>query len=207
MTPTPVFRQDDTNEALRFVAAHHFATIAVNGENGPMTALVPLVIGEGGQTLLGHVARANPFWKAAQDNESPAVAVFKGPDAYISPSSYPSKKADGRVVPTWNYMAVQIRGKIEIEARADAMMPYIEALTDKMESHRKHPWKVSDAPKEYIAKLSRAVVGFSLAIDEITYVRKLSQNKSDADKQGVMTALETSEQYESRLIAQEMRIG
>ena len=205
MTPTPVFRYDDRNEALAFVAAHPFATLAVNGEHGPVTALVPLVIDEENQSLLGHVARINPFWKAAQTGGGKAVAVFRGVDAYISPTPYTSKKEHGRAVPTWNYLAVEIRGNITFETKAEAMLPYITALTDKMESHRELPWKVSDAPEDYIAKLSRAIIGFRLEIDDITHVRKLSQNKSAADRQGVMNELELSEKYEERLIAQKMK--
>jgi len=204
MHPTPAFRYDDRAEALTFVAAHPFATVAVNGEQGPVTALVPLVIDIKGQALLGHVARMNPFWKVAQQSRNKAAAIFLGADAYISPSSYPSKQGHGKAVPTWNYMAVEIRGQISVETQAEAMLPYLTALTDKMESHRDLPWQVSDAPDEYIAKLSRAIVAFSLTIDDITYVRKLSQNKSDEDKQGVITSLGTSDKYEARLIAHEM---
>jgi len=205
--PTPAFQYDDKAKALAFVAEHTFAMLAVNGEQGPVTALVPLVIDDNSEYLLGHVARTNPFWKAAQMSENKAVAVFRGADAYISPSSYASKKEHGRVVPTWNYLAVEIRGLISLETRTEAMMPYITALTDKMESHRYLPWQVSDAPEDYIEKLSRGIVGFRLEIDDIKYVRKLSQNKSAEDKRGVMDALEQSEKYEERLVAREMRKG
>ncbi len=204
MTPTPAFRYDDKHEALAFVAAHPFATVAVNGEQGPVTALVPLVLSEDGQTLLGHVARINPFWEAANDGGK-AVAVFRGGDAYVSPSNYPSKTEHERVVPTWNYMAVEIRGDITIETDANAMMPYITALTEKMESHRDLPWQVSDAPDDYIAKLSRAIVGFKLTTEGITYVKKLSQNKSEDDKQGVLKSFENSSNPSEHVLAHEMK--
>lgn len=205
VTPTPAFRYDDKDEALAFVAAHPFATVAVNGEQGPVTALVPLVISEDGQTLLGHVARINPFWDAAIQSGSKAIAVFRGGDAYVSPSNYPSKAEHERVVPTWNYMAVEIRGDITIETDANAMMPYITALTEKMESHRDLPWQVSDAPDDYIAKLSRGIVGFKLTVEDITHVRKLSQNKSEDDKQGVLNAFENSPDINEQVMAQEMK--
>ncbi len=205
MHPAATFRVDEKTEALAFIAAHPFATLAVNGADGPVTALVPLVIDSSGQNLLGHVARTNSFWQAAQMSEHKAVAVFQGADAYVSSSSYPSKADHGRVVPTWNYMAVEIRGNIKVETKSEAMLPFLTALTDKMESHRDLPWEVSDAPEDYIAKLSRAIVGFSLKIDEITYVRKLSQNKSEADKQGVITSLEMSENHQDRLVAHAMK--
>ena len=205
MTPTPIFHNHDKEEAVAFIAAHPFAVLAVNGGNGPVAAMVPLVFDEAGQKLLGHVARANPFWSAAEQSQAHAVAVFRGADAYVSPSSYPSKQEHGKVVPTWNYMAVEIRGQIKIETEPEAIRPYLTALTAKMESHRALPWQISDAPDDYIAKLSRAIIGFSLEIKDITYVRKLSQNKSVADKQGVVDALKASEKYEERLIAQEMK--
>ena len=205
MTPTPAFRYDDRDDALAFIAAHPFATLAVNGEQGPVTALVPLVIDDKSENLLGHVARANPFWRAAQGSNAKAIAVFRGADSYISPSFYASKKEHGRVVPTWNYLAVEVRGSITLEVRSEAILPYITALTDKMESHRDLPWQVSDAPDDYIEKLSRAIIGFRLEIGDITYVRKLSQNKSAKDKQGVADALESSKKYEERLISKEMR--
>lgn len=205
MTPTSAFRYDDKDEALAFVAAHPFATVAVNGEQGPVTALVPLVIADDGLTLLGHVARINPFWTTAQQGGGKAVAVFRGSDAYVSPSNYPSKAEHERVVPTWNYMAVEIRGGITVETDAAAMLPYITALTDKMESHRDLPWQVSDAPEDYIAKLSRGIVGFKLAIDDITHVRKLSQNKSIEDKQGVLESFENSSNPSEHVLAHEMK--
>jgi len=203
--PTPAFHYDDRAEALAFVAAHPFAMLAVNGEQGPVTAQVPLVIDVDKPILLGHVARANPFWEAVQKGGGKAVAVFQGVDAYVSPSSYPSKKIHGKVVPTWNYVAVEIRGTIKVETRAEAMASYIEALTNKMEARRKPPWQVSDAPEDYIAKLSHGIVGFSLDIEDITHVRKLSQNKSFDDKLGVMKAFEVSSDRKELLVAREMR--
>ena len=205
MTPTPAFRYEDKAEALAFVGAHPFATMAVNGEQGPITAMVPLVIADDSLTLLGHVARKNRFWEAAKRGGGKAVAVFRGVDAYVSPSNYPSKAEHERVVPTWNYMAVEIRGDIEIETRPGAMLPYITALTDKMESHRELPWQVSDAPDDYIAKLSRAIVGFKLTIEDITHVRKLSQNKSQDDKQGVLKSFENSSNPSEYVLVHEMK--
>ena len=205
MTPTPAFRYEDRTEALAFVGEHPFATMAVNGEQGPITAMVPLVIADDSLTLLGHVARKNRFWEAAKRGGGKAVAVFRGVDAYVSPSNYPSKAEHERVVPTWNYMAVEIRGDIEFETRPGAMLPYITALTDKMESHRELPWQVSDAPDDYIAKLSRAIVGFKLTIEDITHVRKLSQNKSQDDKQGVLKSFENSSNPSEYVLAHEMK--
>ncbi|MEP3890192.1 MAG: FMN-binding negative transcriptional regulator [Hellea sp.] len=204
MHPTPAFHYDDRGEALAFISAYPFATLAVNGKQGPVTALVPLVIDNDGLTLLGHVARMNRFWEAARQGGGQAVAIFCGADAYVSPSFYPSKQEHGKAVPTWNYVAVEIRGEITIETQAEAMMPYITALTDKMESHREGPWQVSDAPDDYIAKLSRGIVGFRLSIEDVTHVKKVSQNKSEADKQGVVQSLANSQNMSERAMAMEM---
>jgi transcriptional regulator len=205
MTPTPAFHYDDRDEALAFISAYPFATLVVNGKQGPVTALVPLVIDNDGLALLGHVARMNRFWEAAQQGGGHAVAVFRGADAYVSPSSYPSKQEHGKVVPTWNYVAVEVRGEITIETQAEAMMPYITALTDKMESHRKLPWQVSDAPDDYIAKLSRGIVGIRLSIDDVTHVKKVSQDKSVADKEGAAQSLAKSPNVGEQAMAMEMK--
>ncbi|MGJ8562067.1 MAG: FMN-binding negative transcriptional regulator [Alphaproteobacteria bacterium] len=204
MDPTPFFRLDDRQASLAFVAAYPFGVVVVNGEDGPVSAHVPLVLNDTGTALLGHVARANPFWKAAQSGASKAVAIFKGSDAYISPSFYASKHEHGRAVPTWNYAAVEICGTIALETQPDAMMPYIDALTNQMESGRADPWQISDAPADYIAKLSRGIVGFRLTIDRITHVKKLSQNKSTEDKQGVIAALQNSPHASEQAMAQDM---
>ena len=205
MHPASIFRNDNKADALAFIAQYPFAALAVNGADGPVSALVPLVIDESGQTLLGHIARSNPFWQAGRATEQKAIAIFRGHDAYISPSFYPSKLEHGRAVPTWNYMALEVRGNITFETHPDAMMPYLAALTDKMESHRDLPWQISNAPADYIAKLSRAIIGFKLAVDDITYVKKLSQNKSDSDKQSVLEAFENSSNSSEYVLADAMK--
>lgn len=204
MHPTPIFTNSDKGQALAFAADFPFAMLAVNGEEGPVTALVPLVYDAAREQFLGHVAKANPFWEAAQTAEK-SVAIFHGPDAYISPSSYPSKAEHHKAVPTWNYMALEIRGDISVQTQAENMREYLEPLTDKMESHRDLPWKISDAPADYIAKLSNAIVGFSLSIANITFVEKLSQNKSEQDREGVIQALKNSDSPTDLTIASMMK--
>lgn len=204
MHPTPVFTNTDKGQALAFAARFPFAVLAVNGEQGPVTALVPLVFDIESGRFLGHVAKANPFWKAAQI-VGKTVAIFRGPDAYISPSSYPSKADHHKAVPTWNYMAVEIRGDITVETDAGTMRHYLEPLTDKMENRRDIPWKMSDAPADYIAKLSNAIIGFSISVNDIHFVEKLSQNKSDADRQGVMDDLTQSTNQGAQALANQMK--
>lgn len=204
MDPMGIYKQDDRQAALAFVAEHPFCLLAVNGEDGPVTAHIPVVIDETGTFMLGHVARANPFWKAAQSSSGKTAAIFHGAHAYVSPSYYPSKQEHGRVVPTWNYTAVEIRGDIAVETQPDAMMPYIQTLTDKMELGRDDPWSISDAPEDLIPRLSRGIVGFTLTIDHITHIKKLSQDKSAKDKNGVIAALKTSPRAPEQALAQDM---
>lgn len=200
MHPTPIFQNTDKGAALAFAARFPFAVIAVNGEQGPVTALVPLVFDETRQVFLGHVAKSNPFWKTAQ-RAGKAVSVFRGPDAYISPSSYPSKADHHKAVPTWNYMAVEIRGEITVETDPAAMEAYLKPLTETMESRRDVPWKMSDAPADYMAKLSNAIIGFTLSVGVITFVEKLSQNKSAADREGMIADLNKSQNVLARELA------
>ncbi|MEL7129095.1 MAG: FMN-binding negative transcriptional regulator [Pseudomonadota bacterium] len=203
MHPSTAFHAD-REDALSFIEAHPFATLAVNGPNGPLSALAPLVLGEKASELIGHVSRHNPFWQIAGVVPVKAIAIFHGGDAYVSASAYASKKDHGRVVPTWNYLAVEVRGTLSIEADPEKVRPYIDALTDRMETVREQPWSVSDAPADYIDRLSGGIVGLRLSLDEITYVRKLSQNKSDADKSGVERDLRRSSDTCAHFIANEM---
>jgi transcriptional regulator len=207
MHPFPVF-QADTDDALSFVDAHPFAVLATNGPEGPISALAPLVLerdNEGiARRLVGHVARHNPFWRLAEEKPVGAIAVFKGADAYVSASAYPSKKAHGKVVPTWNYIAVQVRGMLTLESDTGKLRPVLEALTDKMEYDRQEPWTVDDAQSDYIERLSRSIIGFYLTLDDVTHVRKLSQNKSADDKTGVRQDLLQSPDAQAQIIAQEI---
>lgn len=206
MHPSPAFRMDDPAGARAFVTAHPFAVLARNDVSGPVTALVPLVFAPSApDRLIGHVARGNAFWGGAVDTEQKAVAVFQGPDAYVSASFYPSKAEHGRVVPTWNYLAVEVRGRLTFETDPNRLEPYIKALTEQMEAPREAPWAISDAPADYIERLSHAIVGFDLSVDDVTYVRKLSQNKPGLDADGAANGLAASPHATGRALADEMR--
>lgn len=204
MHPTAIFTNESKEQALAFAAAYPFAMLAVNAEQGPITALVPLVYNIKTAQFLGHVARANPFWQAAQ-KAGKAVAVFRGVDAYVSPSSYPSKAEHHKAVPTWNYTALEVRGDIKADANARSMEPYLAPLTDVMESQRETPWKITDAPEDYIAKLSKAIVGLRLSAEDFHFVEKLSQNKSHADRAGVIADLQRSKRASDNSVAAAMQ--
>ena len=202
-SPAP-FTIDDPREAAAFVAAHPFALVCVNGPGGPVAAHVPLVAGLDGQghlvTLSGHVARANPIWQLVGET-TPVLAVFRGPDAYVSPSAYPSKAAHGRVVPTWNYLAAEVRGIMTVETDPAKLDPYIVAPTATMEANRAQPWSVSDAPAPYVEAMKRAIVGIHIEVTSLTAKQKISQNKDDADFHGVASELSTRFDASARAIA------
>jgi transcriptional regulator len=203
------FHLDDANEAAAFVAAHPFAVLVRNGIGGPVVAHVPLVAVRDGRgvlvELIGHVARANPFHDGIEAAGTDIVAVFRGPDAYVSPSFYPSKAEHGKVVPTWNYVAAEVRGSLVVERDPAQMEPYLVALTQQMESHRPVPWQVSDAPDTYLQAMYRGIVGLRIAVTSLTAKRKLSQNKADFDFNGVVAGLEASQSANELSIAHEMQ--
>jgi transcriptional regulator len=139
--------------------------------------------------LRGHLARANPQWRRAGAG-SPALAIFLGPQAYVSPAWYPTKAETGKVVPTWNYLMVHARGEIRfIEDRA-ALLRHVGRLTQAHEASRALPWAMEDAPADYIETMLRGIVGFEIAIATIEGKWKMSQNRNAADRDGVVAGLE-----------------
>ena len=157
-----------------------FATLVTTGLEANH---LPMLLQDG--VLRGHVARANPVWKAG---EATALAIFLGPHAYVSPNWYPSKAETGKAVPTWNYITVHARGPIRWIQDADWLRSHVTALSAHHETPRPDPWKVEDAPASYIDGLVRAIVGFELTIESLEGKYKLSQNRSDADQAGVREA-------------------
>ncbi len=140
-------------------------------------------------TLYGHVARANRQWDVGPD-PVPALAMFLGPDAYVSPSWYPTKQRTGEVVPTWNYVAVHAQGAVRFFDDPDRLLALVSKLTALHEGPRATPWKVSDAPEAFIRSQLRAIVGFALAIERLEGKWKMSQNRSQEDRDGVADGLE-----------------
>ena len=141
-------------------------------------------IGERG-ALLGHVARVNPQWKTC-DTTAAALAIFRDDDAYVSPSWYPAKAAHGRVVPTWNYLTVHVHGPLIVHDNDEWKRGLLERLTTLHEASRPEPWAMTDAPRQFIDAQIRAVVGLELRVERIEAKWKLSQNRDDADIDGVI---------------------
>ncbi|MEE1948973.1 FMN-binding negative transcriptional regulator [Pseudomonas alcaligenes] len=200
------FRQDDLAELHAQIQASPFALLTSAGAAGVQASHLPLLLapdeGEFG-TLYGHFARANPHWRDLQGGAE-ALAVFSGPDAYISPGWYPAKAEHGKVVPTWNYIAVHARGPVELIEEPERLLQIVSRLSDQHESGRERPWAVGDAPREYLDAMLRAIVGFALPIRRLEGKWKLGQNRSAADQQGVRDGLAASPSPGDRELAARM---
>ncbi|MEN5035630.1 FMN-binding negative transcriptional regulator [Pseudomonas sp. TWI929] len=183
------------------------AVLVSHGEQGLLATHLPVLVdtaeGEFG-TVYAHLARANRQWQdLAQGAE--ALLVFPGADAYVSPSYYPSKADNPKVVPTWNYLAVHAYGTAEVIHDAVPLLAIVSRLTDRHEHGRSEPWKVSDAPADYLDGMLRAIVGIRLPIARLQGARKLSQNRSEQDMAGVREGLSTSPDHQDNQLAAHMR--
>ena len=185
------------------IESHPLGALITAAEDGLFATHIPFVIdrtsGAFG-TLRGHIARANPHHRLAQQ-ASEGLVIFTGPDAYVSPAFYPSKADHGRVVPTWNYVAVHAYGGVRFVDELDYVLRNVEALTRRHEAGRERPWSVSDAPPEYLEGLARAVVGVEIAIVRLEGKWKMSQNREARDAAGVAAGLATSERENEREVA------
>lgn len=185
------FALDDLPQIQQLIQHTRLAQLVTVGENGLQASHLPLLLkpdeGPNG-TLYGHLAKANPQWRDLQ-NGSEALVIFAGAEAYVSPAFYPSKAEHGKVVPTWNYLAVHAYGKADVFNDGERLLKVVGALTDHHERGRAQPWAVGDAPDDYIDAMLKAIVGFALPIDRLVGKRKLSQNRSAADMAGVREAL------------------
>ena len=185
------FNESRTEVLQEFMARHPLALLVGACANGLQANHVPLMLepGQGGHgTLQGHIARGNSMWKDVPAGAE-VLAVFQGPSQYISPNWYPSKREHGRVVPTWNYAVVHVHGHITWNQDRIWLRTLVEALTDRHESGQAAPWRVADAPEEYIQQMLGAIVGFEIAITRMTGKWKLSQNRTPAERAGVVAAL------------------
>lgn len=174
-------------EVAGFVATVGTATLVTVAEDGlPDATFLPVLLRD--DVLVGHLARANPHWRRIAPGLA-ALAVVTGPDAYVSPSWYPSKAEHGKAVPTWNYSVIQLRGRVRIVDDRDWLLDLVTELTDRHETGREHRWRVSDAPESYLRPMLRAIVGFEVQIGSVEAKAKLSQNRSAADRAGVIAGL------------------
>lgn len=198
------FVQEDPAQLAGLMRTHPLATLVRHTPEGGLTAdLIPLLwepdaTGMRGR-LVGHVARANPLWREASGQS--ILAIFQGPQAYVTPSWYPSKAANGQVVPTWNYAVVQAYGTLSAIDDRDWLLGLVTRLTAEHEGRRAAPWKVSDAPADYIEKMLRAIVGIEIAVTRLEGKWKASQNRSRPDRLGVQAGLLADGSDEARAMA------
>jgi transcriptional regulator len=198
----PAFRDDDLTSMHATMRAARLSNLVTATSAGLIATPLPFVLdeteGEHG-VLYGHVAKANPQWKAAPIGET--MAIFMGPDAYITPSWYATKRETGKVVPTWNYVAVHAYGPVEFFDDPDRLLDAVTRLTNLYERARAAPWSVSDAPAEFIAAQLRGIVGVRLPITRLEGKRKMSQNRNAADRSGVAAGLAESDRATDRAVA------
>lgn len=204
-TPS-AFKDDELGSLHALIEQTRLAILVTHDEHGMQASHVPLLLradqGAHG-TLYGHLAKANPQWHALE-NGAQALVIFPGADAYVSPAFYPAKAEHGKVVPTWNYVAVHAYGVAQVFNEPQRLLEVVSGLTDKHESGRVSPWAVADAPADYIDKMLGAIVGFALPIERLEGKRKLSQNRSAADIAGVRDGLAASADAKDQELAQLM---
>ncbi|MGF6592551.1 FMN-binding negative transcriptional regulator [Pseudomonas sp. 2835] len=188
------YKETDLDRLHLQIEQTRLAVLVTNGEQGLQASHLPLLLdrnqGSNG-TLYGHFARANKQWQELA-NGAEALLVFAGPDAYVSAGYYPSKVDDPRTVPTWNYVAVHAWGKAEVFHDAERLLEIVRRLSDHHEQRQAKPWSVDEAPADYMAGMLKAIVGFALPIERLQGTRKLSQNRSAIDIEGVRTGLAAS---------------
>jgi transcriptional regulator len=203
------FAEDRIDVLHSFICQHPLAALVTCSSDGPEATHVPVVlhsdIGPKG-VLRCHFARANNHWKTLQSSFA-VLAIFHGPEHYITPSWYPSKQEHGKVVPTWNYVVVHVRGRARIFEEQGEMIQHLQALTDQNERAFEKRWSVDDAPKSYLVGLSRQIVGVEISIESIEGKCKLSQNRSESDREGVVAGLKAMNSPASLEMAQLVALG
>ena len=220
------FTQTDMAQIAAFVAAAQSADLVTFDGTKPVSTLLPVIwdrpaeLTEGPDAsaasedagreseagygrLLGHIAIANEQWKTAMPGTQ-ALAIVRGPQAYISPGWYESKTRHGRVVPTWNYEAVHLTGSLAFHHDPEWLRAFVTRLTKAHEGRRERPWAVTDAPPEYIDGQLRAIVGVELTVTSVEAKQKLSQNRSELDREGVIAGLRGEHGPGPAAIAEEM---
>jgi transcriptional regulator len=200
-----VFREERLQTLHSLIRAHPLATLITAGSGGLLANLLPFTLVDGGEKgiLRAHIAKANDQVDALSSGAETLI-VFQGPEAYITPSWYVSKREHGRVVPTWNYAVVQARGTPRVVDDPDWLRAQIRDLTATQENTRSTPWNVSDAPEPFISGQIKAIIGVEIPISKIEGKWKVSQNRSAADRQGVEEGLrqEGVSEEMARLVAQ-----
>jgi transcriptional regulator len=187
----PLFKEDRIEVLHDAIRNAGLATLVTLMADGLIASHVPMLLDAGPGpygTLLGHVARPNPQARGAVAGTE-ALAIFQGPDAYITPSWYETKRRDAKVVPTWNYVTIHAYGTVTFFNDTDRLRGIVTRLTDREEGRRTEPWAVTDAPAEYIDAMLKGIVGFAIPIARLEGKWKMSQNRPAEDRAGVVAGL------------------
>ena len=202
MYTPPAFRDDDEESIRATIRSARLALLVTSTPAGLFATALPLFLDDSQgerDVLYGHLAKANPQWQSEPVGEG--LALFMGPEAYVSPSWYATKQETGKVVPTWNYVAVEAKGPVEFFHDSDRLLDAVKRLTSMHEAPRPAPWALTDAPADFIAAQLRGIVGVRMVITQLTGKRKMSQNRNEADREGVRQGLSASERAEDRLVS------
>jgi len=198
------FKEKRIDVLHQMMRANPLATLISTDDTGFVADHIPMLVESEPEPLgllRGHVARANPVWRKA-DHTGETLVIFQGPQAYISPSLYPTKRETGEVVPTWDYAVVHAYGTLRFFDDSAGLLTLVSCLTNVQEFTRKEPWNVDDAPSNYIDKMLRAIVGFELTITRLTGKWKVSQNRTAVDQRGVVRGLRADGGAQSVAIAE-----
>ncbi|HLW25791.1 MAG TPA: FMN-binding negative transcriptional regulator [Steroidobacteraceae bacterium] len=190
----PLFREDRRDILHAFVRNHPLGLLISHGTRGLLANLLPFELETGSherEVLKAHIARANPQWREL--DSQPVLVVFRGPDAYVSPSLYRTKKETGKVVPTWNYTMVQARGTAKLRDQGAWVADQIKTLTAAREARRAQPWAVSDAPGDYIEAQMKNIVGIEIELTALEGKWKVSQNQPESNRRSVAAAFSADE--------------
>lgn len=199
------FREDDLTVLHEQIRRSRLATLVSHGADGVQASHVPMLLDAGAGpygTLVCHLARANPHWRSLGEDE--VLVVFRGEDAYVSPSWYTAKREAGTVVPTWNYVAVHAWGVPRVIEDEDELRAIVSRLADVHEAKQPRPWSVADAPQQYITAMLRGIVGIAIPIARIQGKWKLDQDETDVDLRGAVDGLRASGDPRDRATADAM---
>jgi transcriptional regulator len=189
----PKAHEENRIEVLHdLIESRPLASLVTMGRSGLFASHLPMVLDRGSTQhglLKGHLSRANQQWRDFLPSVE-ALAIFSGPQHYITPSWYPEKLETGKVVPTWNYAVVHVYGHLKVIEDAEWLMDHLNSLTQVHEAAMPRPWKVSDAPADYIASLVKGIVGLELPIERLEGKWKVSRNQPERNRVGVIEGLE-----------------
>jgi transcriptional regulator len=199
------FAVDDPALLAQLIAEYPLATIVGSLENQLEVNHLPLMLSSDRSKLYGHIARTNPLAKIAASGNTAITAIFNGPQAYVTPAWYPSKKETGKVVPTWNYAVVHAQGNIKLIDDPQWLRNHVAQMTNIHEPTYQSDWKLDDAPEEYVQMMLKAIIGIEIDVQSLLGKFKLSQNRPAEDYDAVVAKLEQSPQEILQAMREYMR--